>query len=143
MRVLIAAEPAAVWRAVERVESHVEWMQDARAIRLLPMDPEPRVGLRFECDTRVGPLQLTDLMEITEWDPPRVMGVRHIGAVTGSGRFTLSPAGQGTLFEWEEELEFPWWLGGRAGARAARPVFGWIWRRNLQALRAQVEAAAG
>ena len=53
-------------------------------------------------------------MEITEWEPERAMGVRHDGLVTGTGRFTLEPLDDGrrTRFTWEEELTFPWWLGG-------------------------------
>ena len=46
-----------------------------------------------------------------------VMGVRHVGVVTGTGTFTLAPldGGRGTRFEWSEDLRFPWWLGGRLG----------------------------
>ena len=44
------------------------------------------------------------------------MGVDHTGVVTGTGRFTLRANGQGgTCFAWDEELHFPWWLGGRLG----------------------------
>jgi hypothetical protein len=72
------------------------------------------------------------------------MGVRHVGLVTGTGRFTLHPLGANTRtrFEWDEELRFPWWLGGRLGeAIGARVVMGAIWRRNLRRLKAIVEGA--
>jgi hypothetical protein len=77
-------------------------------------------------------------MEITEWVPGQVMGVRHDGVVTGTGRFTLDdlPGGR-TLFEWSETLVFPVWMGGPVGAFAATPVLRWIWRRNLTRLAAR------
>ena len=66
-------------------------MADAEAIRFLTEQTEG-VGTRFECVTRIGPVRLTDRMEITEWEPGRSMGVRHAGVVTGTGRFTIDAA---------------------------------------------------
>ena len=44
------------------------------------------------------------------------MGVHHRGVVKGSGRFTLRAlAGDETHFSWDEQLTFPWWLGGPLG----------------------------
>ena len=97
------------------------------------------VGATFDCDTRIGPLRLTDRMEVTEWDPPRAMGIRHVGLVTGSGHFRLDAVPAGTRFGGEEELTFPMWMGGGAGGRAAAPVLGRVWRRNLANLKALVE----
>jgi hypothetical protein len=137
---VIDATPAEVWAAVEPVEQHVEWMADAREIRF---DGEQRrgVGTRFDCDTRLGPLKVTDRMEIDEWRPNEAMGVRHAGIIRGRGRFTLHRAvGRGTLFAWEEDLQFPWWLGGPAGALAAAPILRGVWRRNLRTLKALVES---
>jgi uncharacterized protein YndB with AHSA1/START domain len=136
---VIAAPPEAVWAAVEDVGSHVEWMADAEAIRFVG-DQRQGVGTRFVCDTKVGPLRLADRMEITEWEPPTAMGVRHSGLVTGTGRFTLRPEGEGTRFTWAEELTFPWWLGGPLGELVGgRLVLAAVWRRNLAALAALVE----
>lgn len=137
---VVDATPAEVWRVVEPVERHVDWMADAVAIRFQG-EQTRGVGTRFLCDTKVGPLQLTDRMEITEWDPERAMGVRHTGLVTGAGRFTLERAvGGGTLFAWEEDLRFPWWLGGSlAGVVGGQVVLKAIWRRNLTTLRRLVE----
>ena len=130
------APPDRVWDVVEPIEHHVDWMADAVAIRFV--DERTRgLGTRFVCDTKVGPITLQDRMEITEWDPGRSMGVRHSGLVTGSGVFTLTPIdlGRRTRFTWEEELRFPWYLGGRvAGLIGGQAVLRMIWRRNLRAL---------
>lgn len=137
----IDATPERVWDVVEPVEHHVEWMHDAVAIRFTG-DQTRGVGTEFLCDTKVGPFSLVDRMEITEWVPGEVMGVRHTGLVTGVGRFTLEPIdlGRRTRFTWAEDLTFPWWMGGPLGAWVGGKVaLGPIWRRNLKNLRRIVE----
>ena len=136
------ARPSVVWTAIEPIETHVEWMADAVAIRF-ETDQRRGVGTQFLCDTKVGPIRLTDRMEITEWVPQHAIGVRHTGVVSGTGRFTLTPIddGQQTRFGWSEELTFPWWLGGFVGEfLGGRLVLKSIWRRNLRALKSIVEA---
>jgi hypothetical protein len=105
-------------------------MADAEAIRFTSAR-RSGVGTTFDCDTRVGPLRLVDRMEVTEWREGRAIGVRHVGLVRGSGRFTLRGRGRRTRFTWEEELSIPWWLGGPAAAVVLRLV----WMRNLRRLR--------
>lgn len=137
--ITIDAPRHAVWAALEDIESHVTWMREAVALRFV--SPNRRgTGTRFECDTKVGPIRLVDTMEITEWRPRRSMGVRHVGVVTGDGKFTLRRRRRGrTRFTWSERFRFPWWLGGPAGAAAAGVVLARIWRRNLETFRDQVE----
>jgi hypothetical protein len=68
------------------------------------------------------------------------MGIRHVGVVTGTGRFTLRRTVTGrTRFTWQEQLSFPWWLGGRIGGLVGARVLTVIWRRNLRSLKALIE----
>ncbi len=137
----IDAPVESVWGVVEPVEDHVRWMHDAVAIRFTT-DQTRGVGTRFDCDTKIGPVRLVDHMEITEWDPCLVIGVRHTGLVTGTGRFTLESIDldRRTRFTWSEQLRFPWWLGGPLGARVGgTAVMGPLWRRNLRELKRLVE----
>jgi hypothetical protein len=137
--IIIDAPPSAVWEVVAHVASHVEWMQDAVAIRFTTAQ-DRGVGTTFDCDTRVGLLRLTDRMEITEWVDEQTMGVRHVGVVTGAGRFTLRPVGIGrTAFAWQEQLTFPWWLGGPVAGLIGKPILRAVWQRNLGALKRLVE----
>ena len=137
----IARPPDEVWADVRDIASHVTWMADAAEIRFVTERTEG-VGTRFECDTRVGPLRTTDVMEITAWDEGRRMGVLHQGLVTGSGDFSLRPLdGGGTRFEWREDLRFPWWFGGPLGEQVARPLLRAVWRRNLGRLKQRLETA--
>jgi uncharacterized protein YndB with AHSA1/START domain len=137
----IAAPPEHVWADIRDIASHTQWMQDAVAIRFTS-DSTCGVGTTFECDTRVGPLRLTDHMEVTEWRDNEALAIRHVGIVTGEGRFRLDRLpGDHTRFVWTENLRFPWWQGGTAAALAARPVFKRLWRGNLVRLRDRVQAS--
>lgn len=114
-------------------------MHDAVAIRFTG-EQTSGVGTEFLCDTKVGPFKLVDRMTITEWLPSEAMGVRHTGVVTGEGKFTLRAIDNRTHFAWEERLRFPWWLGGPFGAAVAGPlVLRPLWKRNLRALKRQIE----
>jgi uncharacterized protein YndB with AHSA1/START domain len=137
--VVIEAPPKAVWTAVEDIETHVRWMEDAVAIRFTSRQRQG-VGTTFDCDTKVGPFELVDSMTITEWAPRRAMGVRHEGLVTGVGRFTLKRRRRGrTRFTWQEQLVVPWRLGGPVIGVPARFVMTRMWRRSLRNLKALVE----
>ena len=139
--------------SIEPVERHVDWMADATEIRF-ESERTRGIGTTFLCDTRIGPIKLTDRMEITEWTPAvdaadgvagidGVMGVVHSGVVTGRGVFTIEPlaSGRRTKFTWNEDLEFPWYFGGRLGEIiAGRFVLRFVWNRNLTALKAIVDA---
>lgn len=152
MSVEIDATPTQVWATVEAIERHVDWMHDATAIRFVG-EQTRGAGTEFECDTKVGPIKLVDHMAITEWEPMAVIGVRHAGVVSGVGKFTIAAIEPSTgscngersrtLFAWEERLSFPWWLGGRLGTAVAGPaVLRPIWRRNLRALKLQIESSS-
>ena len=137
----IDALPDEVWAHIADIERHTDWMRDAHEIRMLT-EQTSGVGTRYECDTRIGPLKLTDVMEIIDWRPAVAMGVRHEGVVTGAGLFTLTPIDldRRTRFAWTEELRFPWWLAGPFGATVGgHTVLSAIWNRNLRDLKAQIE----
>jgi len=131
---VLNATPAQVWADVRHVQSHVEWMHDAVEIRFIT-DQIEGVGTTFDCLTKVGPLRLTDQMEITSWVDEAEMGVRHVGLVTGEGVFSLTAVGDtNTRFVWEERLIFPWWMGGPIGGLVGGQILKLIWKRNLRIL---------
>lgn len=128
-----------VWSAAADLATHDRWMADAESIVFLS-EERSGVGTLMQVRTVVGPFRTTDVMEVTEWEEHRSIGVRHEGLVTGTGRFTVAPVAGGTRFMWTEELSFPLWLGGPITTMLAKPVLGLIWRRNLQGLKAHLEA---
>ena len=140
---VIDALPEAVWRHLADIADHVHWMADATAIRFTG-DQRTGVGTTFDCETRIGPLRTTDRMEVTEWIAGAAMGVRHRGLVTGAGGFRLRPLPWGrTRLVWDEDLRFPWWLGGPLTAAVAAPVLRRVWAGNLRRLAARATGAAG
>jgi carbon monoxide dehydrogenase subunit G len=140
VRTTIDAPPPAVWRRLADIADHVSWMADAASIRFTG-DQRTGVGTTFECETRVGPLRTRDVMEVTEWREGEAIGVRHRGLVTGNGRFLLRRRRRGrTEVVWDEDLRYPWWLGGALGSLVASPVLRAVWRGNLRRLGARVAA---
>ena len=129
----LPADPETVWRDVQQLETHVEWMADAESIEF-EGDQRRDVGTVMKVLTKVGPLQTTDIIRVVSWEPNRIIGVVHEGLVTGRGEFRLEPATAGTRFVWDEELTMPWYFGGPLGAWVAAPVLRWVWKRNLARL---------
>lgn len=138
--IVIEAPVGRVWAAIADLSSHVEWMTDAERIDF-ETDTRSGVGTRMAVCTRIGPLRITDLIEVTEWVAGRSIGVSHQGLVRGPGRFDLAPVAGGTRFRWSETLSFPLPMGGPVTAWLAVPVLTSIWRRNLEVLKRKVEEA--
>ena len=135
----IRAPLEAVWAAAADLGSHTEWMADAESITFTTAR-QRGVGTRMEVATRIGPLRTKDVMEVTEWEDRRRIGVRHTGLVTGQGAFELEEVDPATTrFTWRERLTFPWYLGGPLIARVAAPVLGAVWKRNLKRLKSRLE----
>jgi len=138
VEVEIPADVETVWADVEQLETHVEWMADAETIEF-EGSRRKGDGTVMRVLTRVGPFTTEDIIRVTAWDPMKLIGVVHEGVVTGRGEFRLEPSVFGTRFVWDEELTFPWYLGGSLGMLAARPVLRWVWRRNLARLASRFE----
>ncbi len=143
MRIHVGTEIEAprdqVWKEVEDIAHHVDWMSDAESIRFETEDHEG-VGTRFRVKTRLGLLRTVDTMTVTEWVEGEAIGVSHSGAVRGTGRITLADMGDRTSITWDEELRLPSWFGGRLGEFVAKPVLTRIWRKNLRTLKGLLES---
>ncbi|MDH3306954.1 MAG: SRPBCC family protein [Acidimicrobiia bacterium] len=126
-----------VWADVARLGTHVDWMADAESITFATHQ-ESGVGTVMEVLTKVGPLSTRDIIEITEWEEQKLIGVEHRGVVRGTGRFVLEPIDAGrTRFTWNEDLDMPWYFGGKLGSPISDRALEMIWRRNLRRLQAR------
>jgi uncharacterized protein YndB with AHSA1/START domain len=135
----INAPTETVWKAISDIRTHVNWMADASKIRITSKHTEG-IGVTFDCETRVGPFRTTDKMKITEWTSNELMAISHNGLVSGKGSFILERTSDGkTLFTWEENLNFPFLLGGKITGFFAKPVLRKIWEKNLYKLKQLIE----
>lgn len=89
-------------------------------------------------ETRVGPFRTIDHIEVTDWVDGESISVVHTGMVKGTGTLAAQSEGTGTRVIWQEQLRFPWWLGGPVGAWFASPILAAIWRGNLKRLEASL-----
>src|SRR6266536_4643323 len=116
-RVMIQAEPEAVWQVAVDWSRHHEWMWATRA------RGGHGAGSEVVARTAIGPVGFTDTMVITEWAPPRRCVVRHTGRVVrGGGVFEVVPHGQHCEFRWTERLELPRAVAGVLGRTVIRPA---------------------
>src|SRR5437764_9611292 len=98
--VLVPGRAEALWDRLAAWERQPEWMVDAVSVRVVsPERAGP--GTRIAVRTRVlGLPALTDVLEVTEWEPPRRLVMARSGFVRGSGTWLLEDDGAGTRFTW-------------------------------------------
>lgn len=128
-----------VWNALADLGSHAAWMKDAEQIEFTS-DQRTGVGTTMEVETRVGPLRTLDVLEVTGWEEGRSIDVVHRGLVKGTGTLAVEPNADAATVTWDEDLTFPWWLGGPVTAWLARPILAAIWRGNLARLEESLTA---
>jgi hypothetical protein len=99
------------------------------------------VGERLVADTRLLGVGFRDPMEVTRFDPPTRIDVRHLGRVVrGTGTFLVEPAPGGAWFVWAEDVELPLGVAGRLGFAVVGPAFRLLLRRSLRRLARRVES---
>ncbi|GIH26746.1 polyketide cyclase [Acrocarpospora phusangensis] len=134
----VAAEPSRVFAVLTDWPRHQEWMLLTRA-EVTGGDGRS-AGSRLSAFTGVGVLGFLDTMEITGWDPPRSVSVRHTGRlVRGTGEFRVLPRPGGCRVEWEELLEVP----AEALWPLARPVAALFFGVSLRRLGALARGREG
>ncbi|WP_436759719.1 SRPBCC family protein [Streptosporangium sp. V21-05] len=125
--------PERVFAVLTNWRRHGEWMFLTRA--RVTAGNGHSVGSHLEAFTGVGPAGFLDTMEITEWDPPRSVGVRHTGwLVRGTGIFRVLPREGGSTIVWEEELDVPFGAAGQLGWRVIKPLNAALFRFSLHRL---------
>lgn len=128
----VEAPPDRVWACLVDWERQADWMVDARSVQVLTAIREG-VGVTLRCRTDILGVVVNDELEVTEWQEPAVLGVRHTGLLLrGAGAFELTATPYGTRLVWWEEAEAP--LGSVGDALAGALVAPWVnrvFRRSL------------
>lgn len=137
--VVIDAPTERVWAELADVEGQPRWMDDLKSVRIESPGPVG-VGTRATGRVRILGITVEDPVEITEFEPPTRFAIAHEGLLTGSGLITLEAGADGTttIVRWEEVLVAPV-LPDLADA-ILRPILADVFQRDLDRLRALVEA---
>jgi carbon monoxide dehydrogenase subunit G len=133
-RVTLDASPVAVWSVLTDWERQASWMPDVAWLRVI--GPGRQLGARIEVRTRVLGIPLaTDLVEVTTWEPPRRLAVRHTGVVAGTGEWALATGPEGgTAFTWTEVIRMPPPVLGDLALWLYGPIQRWMLRRAVRNL---------
>lgn len=119
------APVADVWEALIRVENWPQWWKAVAGIEVIAPGGVDGVGTVRRITWRTAlPYTLAFEMRTTRIEKPHVIEGRASGELDGTGRWTLSADGAGTLarYDWQVDVTKRWM---RALAPLLRPVFVW------------------
>jgi len=138
--IVLPTTPAEAWSVLMDWERQADWMLDADSVTVVS-DLREGVGVRLAVRTRLfGIPAFVEPMEVTAWDPPRRLEIRHGSLVSGVGTWTLAPVDGGTAFTWREDIELAVPIAGDLAARCYRPVMRALMGRAMEGLRRHVIA---
>src|SRR5512139_1857860 len=104
---LLPASTERAWKVLLRWEDQARWMKDADSVRVLT-DRREGVGTRVAVKTRVLNVPMfTEQLEVTVWEPSRLLVMAHRSFIRGVGTWRLDPVPEGSRFTWTEELSLP------------------------------------
>jgi carbon monoxide dehydrogenase subunit G len=128
------------WDVLVDWERQADWMLDADRVEVVSSQREG-VGVRLVVKTRIlGIPAFTEPMEVTDWEPPRWLTIRHGALVRGAGAWTLTPVDEGTTFTWTEDVRLAVPVVGGLAARLYAPVMRRLMTRAMAGLRASIVA---
>jgi len=121
----LAAPPLPVWDALAQPEAWPSWWRAVERVEVIEPGGPDGVGAyrRFTWRTAL-PYRVTFNMRTLRVEKPALIEGRADGELTGTGRWTLTPADAGTQvrYDWIVDVTKPWM---RLLAPLARPVFAW------------------
>jgi hypothetical protein len=128
------------WAVLTDWEHQADWMLDADRVEVVSPD-RGGMGVRLAVRTRLfGIAAFTEPMEVTFWDPPRRLEIRHGSVVAGTGVWDLTPVSDGVRFLWSEDVRLRIPLLGELAAIAYRPIMRALMARAQRSLRRYVIA---
>ncbi len=138
--IVLPTTPEEAWSVLVDWERQADWMLDADRVEVVSTAREG-VGVRLAVKTRIlGIPAFVEPMEVTGWEPPRRLVIRHGSLVAGTGVWDLVPLEGGTAFRWSEDIRLRVPIVGELAARGYRPVMSWLMGRGQRSLRRHVIA---
>lgn len=141
MLVIVDAPPEETWAVVSDIPLQPEWMHEMKEVRLKTPGPV-HAGSMGEATVRIAGISVTDVVEVTAFEPPTRFAIRHEGLFTGEGLITLEPGAGGTttIVRWDETLVPP--LLPMLGALLLAPVLRSVFQADLHRLKRLVETGS-
>ena len=127
------------WAVLMDWERQADWMLDADRVDVISSRREG-VGVRLAVRTRIMGIAFDEPMEITGWDRPRRLEIRHGSVVVGLGVWRLEAVEGGTRFTWSEDIRLRVPLLGELAAWCYRPVLWALMGRAQTSLRRHIIA---
>lgn len=119
------APVARVWDELMAPDRWPQWWRAVKKVETISNGDAQGIGAfrRFTWGTAL-PYELSFNMTATRIEPMRTIEGRAKGELDGTGRWTLTPEGQGThvRYDWMVDITNPWQV---ALAPILRPVFAW------------------
>jgi uncharacterized protein YndB with AHSA1/START domain len=138
--IVLPTTPTQAWQVLTQWERQADWMLDADRVTVVS-DAREGIGVRLAVRTRLfGVPAFTEPIEVTGWEPPRRLTIRHGGPLSGTGTWRLDPVDGGSRFTWTERVRLDVPLVGEPAARLYRPIMGVLMRRAMEGLRRHVIA---
>jgi polyketide cyclase/dehydrase/lipid transport protein len=121
----LPCDAPAAWAILTGWEAQADWMRDADRVEVLSPHREG-LGVRLAVKTRLfGIPAFTEPIEVTAWEPPSRLEIRHGGPLRGRGVWRLREAGVGAArFTWVEDVRLAIPV---LGALAAAPYAPLLW----------------
>ena len=139
--ITLPCAPVEAWRFLTDWERQADWMVDVGRVEVVSANREG-AGVRLRCPSKVfGIPAFAETMEVTAWDPPRGLTIRHGAPVEGEGTWWLAQDPGGTRFRWREDIRLTIPVIGDLAARCYRPFMGWLMGRSMSAARRALIAA--
>lgn len=136
----LPVSPEEAWRALLRWEDQARWIRDAVSVRVLSPHREG-LGVRIAVKNRVYNIPLfTEELEVTRWEPPRILGMTHRSFVRGVGTWVLETEDTGSRFRWTEDLSLPIPVLGELALLVYRPFLRRLMRGALRDLSAHLRS---
>lgn len=90
---LIETDPATASRTLDEVASWPEWWPGLEKLENLRGTPG-RVGSRVRCTWRAGGYRLDIIIEITDYQPQKLLTFNSSGDLAGEGKWTIQKVGE-------------------------------------------------
>ncbi|HEY3334558.1 MAG TPA: SRPBCC family protein [Candidatus Limnocylindrales bacterium] len=129
------------WAVISDIPRQPEWMREMKRVAITTPGPVG-VGTRGEATVRILGIGVSDPVEITAFEQPRLFAIRHEGLFTGGGVITLEAGTDGTttIVRWTETLVPP--VLPELGALVQAPVLQAIFQDDLHRLKRLVETGS-